>query len=530
MIITSRWFARVASIAGLAVIAFIVGSAVAAQVPVDRLLRASDEPQNWLTYSGTYFSQRFSTLTQITTENVRQLQLQWVYQAQSDEPSNSKFEATPLVVDGVMYTVRPPNDVVALDAVTGQVRWTKVYQPAAAARTCCGRVNRGLAVLDDMLFMGTIDGRLLALSAADGRTVWNVPVGRPEAGYSITHAPLVVHDTVIVGPAGGEFGIRGFLAAFDAKTGNERWRFYTVPGPGEPGSDSWSGDSWKTGGGPIWMTGSYDAETNLTYWPVGNPGPVYNGDSRTGDNLFTNSVVALDASTGKLKWHFQFTPHDVHDLDTAQPPVLADLLWQGKARKLMLWGNKNGNFYVLDRTTGELLLKKPYESSTNWWPPSFSPATGLFYIPAGRLGGEPNIIKEPATYVEGERFFGGRPQPAGQRGQPPPGQRGQPPPGERPGPTQPGGRGVIAILPATGDPAWQFSATVHGLLTTASHVLFIVDLDGYFRALDARTGRELWKILLGRFNFMSPMTYAVNGRQYVSIVVGNGLFTFALPQ
>ena len=186
------------------------------------------------------FSQRFSTLTQITTGNVRQLQLQWVYQAQSAEPSDTKFEATPLVVDGVMYTVRPPNGVVALDAATGQVRWTKVYSPAAVARTCCGRVNRGLAVLDDMLFMGTIDGRLLAISAADGRTVWNVPAGRPEAGYSITHAPLVVNDTVIVGPAGGEFGIRGFLAAFDVKTGNERWRFYPVPGPGEPGSDSWS--------------------------------------------------------------------------------------------------------------------------------------------------------------------------------------------------------------------------------------------------------------------------------------------------
>jgi alcohol dehydrogenase (cytochrome c) len=498
---------------------------VAAQVPFDRLRHAADEPHNWLTYSGTYFSQRFSTLTQITTGNVRQLQLQWVYQAQSAEPSDSKFEATPLVVDGVMYTVRPPNDVVALDAATGQVRWTKVYQPAAAARVCCGRVNRGLAVLDDMLFMGTIDGRLLAISAADGRTVWNVPIGRPEAGYSITHAPLVVHDTVIVGPAGGEFGIRGFVAAFDAKTGKERWRFYTVPGPGEPGSESWSGDSWKTGGGPIWMTGSYDAETNLTYWGVGNPGPAYNGDSRAGDNLFTESVVALDASTGKLKWHFQFTPHDERDADSAQAPVLADLLWQGKPRKLMLWGNKNGNFYVLDRTTGELLLTKPYGMQTNWWSPSFSPATGLFYIPGFRSSGEPNIIKERAVYVEGERFMGGRTPP-------PPGQRAvQQTVGDRPTlPNQGRGRGVLAIVPATGEQAWQFNGTVSGILTTASHVLFTGDRDGYFRAVDARTGRELWNILLGRFTVMSPMTYAVNGRQYVSIAVANGLFTFALPQ
>jgi alcohol dehydrogenase (cytochrome c) len=509
--------------------AFVAGTALPAQVSFDRLRRAADEPHNWLTYSGSYFSQRYSTLTQITPENVSRLRLEWVYQAQSAERSDTKFEATPLAVDGMMYTVRPPNDVVALDAATGQVQWTKPYPVATTARACCGRVNRGLGILGDTLFMGTLDGHLLAINAKDGRTLWNVAVGRPEAGYSLTHAPLVIKDTVIAGPAGGEYGIRGFLAAFDAKTGTERWRFYTVPGPGEPGFDSWSGDSWKTGGGPIWMTGSYDPDTNLTYWGTGNPAPVYNGDVRLGDNLYTDSVVALDADTGKLKWHYQFTPHDEQDMDSAQVPVLADLTWQSRPRKLLLWGNKNGSFYVLDRTNGELLLRKPYGMSTNWLSPSFSPATGLFYLPAGG-GAVPNIIKDTGPYVEGQQFMGGRIQPLGQRlTQVPPA---EPPviPGRRAGGPA---TAVIAISPATGDPTWQVTVKTAGLLTTASNLLFTGDRDGYFRALDARTGRELWKVLLasaGLGTFMSPMTYAVNGRQYVAIVVGNGLFTFGLQE
>ena len=239
-------------------------STLRGQVSFDRLLRADEEPHNWLTYSGTSFSHRHSKLTQITSENVSRLELQWVYQVATREPSSTKFEATPLVVDGVMYTVRPPNDVVALDAATGRVLWTKPYTPADTARPCCGRVNRGVAIRDNTLFMGTIDGHLVALDAKDGRIIWDVVLGRPEAGYAITHAPLIVKDMVIVGPAGGEYGIRGFLAAFDVGTGKELWRFYTVPGPGESGSDSWSGESWKTGGATIWMTGSYDPELNLT--------------------------------------------------------------------------------------------------------------------------------------------------------------------------------------------------------------------------------------------------------------------------
>src|SRR6266436_4529952 len=407
-----------------------LGCSLQAQVTFERILGASTEPQNWLTYSGTTFSQRHSALDQITPANVKNLELQWVFQAHSFE----KFEATALVVDGVLYTVQAPNDVVALDAVTGRVFWTYSYTPSTAARPCCGRVNRGLAVAGDTLFMGTIDARLIAIDAKNGKPLWNVAVARPEAGYAITHAPLVVKDKVIVGTAGGEFGIRGFIAAYDVKTGKEAWRFYTIPGPGEPGHETWAGDSWKTGGASVWMTGSYDPQSNLTYWGVGNPGPDYNGDLRKGDNLYSDSVVALDADTGKLKWYYQFSPHDEFDYDAVQVPVLADMEWQGKPRKVILWANRNGFFYVLDRATGQFLLAKPFvevtwasgfdekgrpvvvpgkipsaegtliypgnPGGTSWYSPSYSPGTGLFYIPAW-VNSSSIFVKTPVEYREG---------------------------------------------------------------------------------------------------------------------------------
>jgi alcohol dehydrogenase (cytochrome c) len=350
----------------LPIIPVVVLTAVASgQAPVtfDRILRASQEPQNWLTYSGSVLSQRHSPLTQITPDNVKNLELQWVFQARSLE----KYEATSIVVDGVLYTVQAPDDVVALDAATGRVFWTYTYTPATQARPCCGRVNRGVAILGDTLFLATIDARLIALDAKTGRPLWNVAVegARPEAGYAFTLAPLVVKDKVIIGTAGGEYGIRGFIAAFDARTGKEAWRFYTIPGTGEPGNETWAGDSWKTGGASVWVTGSYDPDSNLTYWGIGNPGPDWNGDNRGGDNLYSNSVVALDADTGKLKWHFQFSPHDEFDFDSTQVPVLADINWQGRPTKVMLWANRNGIFYVLDRTSGDFLMGKPFVE-VNW--------------------------------------------------------------------------------------------------------------------------------------------------------------------
>jgi alcohol dehydrogenase (cytochrome c) len=333
---------------------------VQAQVTSERLLRSADDAQNWLMYSGTYSSQRYSGLRQITAANVKTLEQKWIFQAESLE----KFEATPLVVDGIMYVTQAPSDVVALDAKTGRVFWIYRYYPTGAA-PCCGSVNRGLAILGDTLFVATLDANLVALDAKNGLPLWKTNVAKATSGYTMTLAPLVVKDKLIVGVAGAEFGIRGFIAAYDARTGNEAWRFYTVPGPGEPGHETWQSGDWEHGGGSVWVTGSYDRELNLTYWGTGNPGPDWNPAQRPGDNLYTSSVVALDADTGKRKWHFQFTPSDPYDYDSTQVPVLADINLNGSPRKLMLWGNRNGFFYVLDRVTGQFISGHPFVK-VNW--------------------------------------------------------------------------------------------------------------------------------------------------------------------
>ncbi|PWT79748.1 MAG: PQQ-dependent dehydrogenase, methanol/ethanol family [Blastocatellia bacterium] len=538
----------------LLTVAVVSGVSLRAQVSFERLLRADTEPQNWLTHSGTLRSQRYSLLTQITPENVKNLEPQWVFQSRSLE----KFEVTPLVVDGIMYLVQPPNDLMALDAATGRTFWMYSYRNSADARPCCGRVNRGVAILGDTLFMGTIDGHLVAIDAKGGRPIWDVKLERPEAGYALTVAPLVVKDKVIVGTAGGEYGIRGFLAAYDAKTGKEAWRFYTIAGPGEAGRESWGGDSWKTGGGSIWVTGSYDPESNLTYWGVGNAGPDWNGDSRPGDNLYTSSVVALDADSGKLKWHYQFSPHDEFDYDATQVPVLGDIQWQGAPRKVMMWANRNGFFYVLDRTTGQFLSGKPFvrvnwaegfdqkgrpnrvpgmipttegtviypgnQGGTNWYNPSFSPRTGLFYIPSW-VNYSSLYVKRPQDFVEGRSFGAG-------------GARSTVAAGLRTATSnlrkEEEGYGAIrAIDPLTGDRKWEYKMadfTDAGILTTASDLLFSGGREGFFYALDARTGTLLWKFTVGGQVQAGPMTYAVGGRQYVAVAAGNSLFTFALRQ
>jgi alcohol dehydrogenase (cytochrome c) len=533
-----------------------------AQVSVDRITKSAAEPGNWLTYSGNYNGNRYSTLTQITPDNVKNLELQWVLQVQQ-RGNSDKWEASPLVVDGVLYTVRPPNDVVAVDAVTGRLFWSYNHNPAQAARVCCGRVNRGLAILGSTLFMGTIDGRLLAINARTGALLWNVPVGAPEAGYSVTVAPLVVKDKVVIGPAGGEYGIRGFIAAYSPTDGKELWRFNTIPSPGEPGSETWKGDAWKTGGGPIWTTGSYDPDLNLMYWGVGNPGPDWNGDGRPGDNLYTDSVVALDPDTGKLKWHYQFTPHDEFDFDATQVPVLADIPWQGSPRKVMLFANRNGIWYVLDRATGQFLSGKPFtrvnwldgfepngrpkkvleptaegalvypnnQGATNWYPPSYSPRTGLFYIPAWT--DTSSLYRKnpgnPPTYTEGAQFTGIFPTvtfgtdsvpalaAAATNSRFSPGTAGA----------------VLAFDPKTGEKKWTFpmnDVTDAGVLTTSTNVLFSGGREGYFYALDARDGKLLWKTQLGGQIANGPISYMVNGRQYVTVAGGNAMFVFALRQ
>lgn len=542
----------------LVIASVIVSASALAQVSPERLLNADQEPENWLSYSGDYDSQRHSDLTQITTDNVDELQLQWVYQVRSRAGAAEKFEATPLVVDGVMYTVTPPNDVVALDPITGRVFWTYEYTPSPEARVCCGRVNRGVAIHGNTLFMGAIDGHLLAIDARSGTLKWDVELGSAALGYALTVAPLVIGDKVIVGPAGGEYGIRGFIAAYDVETGEQLWRFNTVPGPGEAGFETWEDpeqEAWKLGGGSIWVTGSYDPDLNLTYWGVGNPGPDWNGDSRPGDNLYTDSVIALNPDTGELAWHYQFTPHDEMDYDATQVPVLVDMNWHGEDRKLMLWANRNGLFYVFDRITGEFLQGSPFvevnwmdgfdengrpnqvlspteegtfimpnnQGATNWYSPSYSPETELFYIPSW-MDTYSVYTKREVTYIEGQTYVGAYPTMA------------MPALGVNQTNVrlrEEGFGAIQAFDPQTGEMVWRFemtNVTDSGVLTTATNVLFAGGREGSFYALDARDGTMLWRQSLGGQVASGPMSYEIEGRQYIAISAGAGLFVYALPE
>jgi alcohol dehydrogenase (cytochrome c) len=541
------------SIALVALTGALAWGLVHAQAPVanrpavtfDRLTHADAEPQNWLTYSGSLNGWRHSRLDQITPENVRNLELAW--QWETETPGGPLLEMTPLVVDGVIYTVHGPNDVYALDAATGRERWTFRYTPTS--RPGGYRSNRGLAILGNTLFVGTADAHLLAIDAQSGTLLWDTPTADSEDPlcgdaqcYSITHAPLVVKNMVIVGPAGGEGRIRGFIAAFDAATGREVWRFHTIPAPGEAGSETWADDSWKTGGAPVWNTGTYDPDLNLTYWGTGNPGL---GNQPGADLLYSESVVALDADTGQLKWHYQFTPRDNLDWDATQIPVLVDLPWRGQERKLMLFANRNGLYYVLDRATGEFLVGKPFAEvnwmsgfddagrplrtgtfdirqqfgaagtvkpgpgelgATNWYPPSYSPATGLFYVPSFEYRGSPRYgAMRALDPVTGERRWEFR-QDAG---------------------------GALIKMGQSMQEAGVFFKV--GALTTTSGLLFTGVLkqgsDGHeFYALDARTGELLWTFVSPQPFQAGAMTYAVDGRQYVAVASFNTLFAFSLPQ
>ena len=517
------------------------GAAAPAFTPVtwERLVNAADEPQNWLMYSGTFDSQRHSRLEQVHTRNVDGLELKWAYQI----PEIDRAETTPLVVDGVMFVTEAPSNAVALDAATGRQYWRYEHELPDDLRICCGRNNRGVAILGETLYMSTLDAHLVAIDARTGNLVWNREVADHQAGYSKTAAPLIVKDQVVTGIAGGEYGIRGFLDSYDAESGEQVWRAWTIPGPDHPDNRTWAGDSWRTGGSPTWITGSYDPELDLVYWGTGNPGPDWNGDVRLGDNLYADSALAIDADTGDLAWYFQFTPHDVHDWDAIQIPILGDIMFEGAQRKVMMWANRNAFYYTIDRETGEFLVGTPYAQQTwaegldengrpirvpntaptpegvvvsppigggtNWWSPAFSPRTQLFYVNA--FDGEQEYFTRDEEYVEGETFMGG------------------------------GGNNVLpidhyqsyirAIEPATGNIRWEYPIaprSTSGLLSTEGDLVFGGTVDGWFFALDAVSGEELWHINIGSRVHSGPMTYAVDGRQYVSIAAGNVVFTFGL--
>ena len=505
----------------------------------ERLLNAADEPENWLMYSGTLDSKRYSRLDQIHNRNVGNLELKWAYQI----PEIDRAETTPLVVDGVMFVTEAPSNVVALDAATGRQYWRYDHELPEDLRICCGRNNRGVAILGETLFMSTLDAHIVAIDARTGNLVWDTETAPHTSGYSKTAAPLIVKDQVITGIAGGEYGIRGFLDSYDAATGNRNWRTYTIPGPDEPGNQTWLGESWRTGGSPTWITGAYDPELDLIYWGTGNPGPDWNGEVRLGDNLYSDSVLALNGEGGNLEWYFQFTPHDIHDWDAIQVPIIGDIMYEGEMRKVMMWANRNAFYYTLDRETGEFLVGKPYAlqtwaegldengrpirvpnmepsvegklvsptigGGTNWWSPTFSPRTGLYYVNA--FDGEQIYFIRDEEYVEGEQYLGGG--------------------GESAGPIDNYHSAVRAIDPATGDIRWEYAIaprSTSGLMSTAGDLVFGGTVDGYFFAIDAVSGEELWHMTVGARVHSAPISYAVDGQQYVSIAAGNVVFTFGL--
>ncbi len=543
---------------GVLWLALSLAGALAGQVTSDQLLKAGAQPANWLMYSGGYASQRFSSLDQINRDNVKNLQLKWIYRPRYLE----KMEATPLVVNGILYTVQG-NEAVAIDAGTGRIFWTFQHEipPKSNAYLL---VVKGLAISGNTVFWATYDGHLIAIDAKTGRAIWDKVIVDWHHGLQLNVAPLIVKNKVILGPATNEYGVNCWIGAYDVQTGKQLWHFDITPSPGQPGNKTWDGESWKHGGGSIWVTGSYDPETNLTFWGTGNPNPGWNGDPRPGDDLYTDSVVALDADTGNLKWYYQFTPHDEFDWDSVQVPVLAEINWQGKPRKVMLWANRNGFYYVLDRSTGKFLLGKPFvnqnwnvgfdergrpmkspalvpkpmgrayvepgtQGGTNWYSPSFSPLTGLFYVSTWANYGGRSGKADPGSWGDMKKYAGngGRPiaavRAAGSQGRPVPATYR----------TEAEGYGAVqAIDPGTGTRKWEFKMvdyTESGILTTGSNILFSGGREGNFFALDARDGECLWQVALGATVANGPITFEAHGKQYVAVASGGALYAFGLP-
>jgi alcohol dehydrogenase (cytochrome c) len=510
-----------------------------AQVSYERLLKSGNEPGSWLTYSGNYQGWRYSSVDQINPSNVKHLAVAWVYQL----GIQGRFETTPLVLDGILYATGPNNLAFAIDPHTGRVIWKYQRALPEKIKACCGPVNRGFATLGTKIFMATLDAHVVALDAKTGNVVWDMEAANYRQGYSFTLAPLVVKDKVIVGVSGGEYGTRCFIEAYSAETGKRLWRFYTIPESHQPGNETWQGDSWKTGGAPAWVTGSFDPELNLLYWGVGNPAPDWYGETRKGDNLYSDSMVALDPDTGELKWHYQFTPHDLHDWDATEIPVLIDAELNGRPRKLLVQANRNGFFYVLDRTNGAFELAKPFvrvtwakaigadgrpiltsdavptvngrsacpgiTGATNFMSPSYNPQTNLFYVAARE---QCDIVSsQPEQFVPGHFYLGS---------------------GNEPVPGEKDWGAVRALDPMTGEMKWEFkyySAPWGGVLSTAGGLVFAGDSDGNLIALDASTGKNLWHCQTGAAIFGSPITYTLDGKQYLVIPSGSALFAFALP-
>ncbi len=534
-------------LSGLTNLVFLIASVsfpCLAQEPTwSRLIGSDSEPQNWMTYGGNYSAWRYSALNQITRENIKNLVPIWTFHTGE---LRGGLNATPLVMDGVIYLMGPMNRIFAINAETGKVIW-KYFYKLPEMSIPYQRGSRGLAIGHGMVYFGTVDNHVVALDMKTGRELWDIEVEDVrQCGCNITSPPLVVKDKVITGVTGGEHSHRGYLNAFDAKTGKHLWRFYTIPGPGEPGFETWGEKMWKYGGAPTWLTGSYDPELNLLYWGVGNPSSDFYGEFRKGDNLYTNSIIALDPDTGKLKWYYQEIPHDLYDFDSSFECVLIDYEREGRKQKLLVHPNKGGMTWVLDRETGKYLNAYKHVDNINWLkgvdkngkpvgmlpvPPdgetfvcpsicggrnwdhsAYSPRTKIWY----NIGWEfCNIIKpEKQEIKEGQVLFGG-------------GVEFKPPKD-----TRPYGH-IDGYDPLTGKQLWRYRtkyANLGSLLVTGSDLLFTGDVEGNAFALDAKTGEHLWSHYTGGGISGSPISYAVNGRQYIAIPTGMGsLLGGAIP-
>jgi alcohol dehydrogenase (cytochrome c) len=496
---------------------------------------------DWTSYNGDYTGRRYSNLNKITSANVARLRAAWVF-----HPGNSqRLEVTPVVIRGVMY-ITSANDVFALDARTGRNLW-HYQRPISSGLLddAAAHKNRGVAVWNDSIYVETDDAHLLRLDARSGGLVWDVEYAQKTKHYGATSAPLAVKDEIVVGTSGGDSGVRGFVAAYDALTGKEKWRFWTIPGPGEFGSSSWPGKSYLYGGGTTWMPGTYDPALNTLYWTTSNAAPDFVGDTRPGDDLYTACVLALDADSGNLKWHFQFTPHDLYDYDANETPVLVDSRESGVTRHLLVQANRNGFFYVLDRTNGKFLHATPFleklnwaksidasgrpelsgriptaegtyicpgvEGATNWFSPSYNPDTGLFYFMA--LESCNIYFAKPQPFTQGETYYNtGTKRPPDEHSQ----------------------KILLAFSVPDGKPVWRYPQVGRGdswggTLATAGGLLFFADDSRSFEAVDASNGRSLWHFNTGQRIDASPMTYAIDGMQYVAIAAGSDIFSFTLP-